>query len=252
VRLPLCAAVAHAASVLLADAAIKQQQQQHASEGATAAAAAAEPEELACSSSDAAVMLPSVVILGRCCMVWAEQLRAHPTLPQQQPVDPCSSQEQQRQQHWRGLNEARGLNIIGILSVVQQWLQAGSTCAQLVAAGYAPRAVLEQLQEVSAAWQALQDRPPDTAGALVAAQLLQSTGLALCSFAVPCMCNNPGCTSMAGLTELASVSGRSCICGGCRVARYCGRACQRAAWKQHKPVCGALSVAAGCGTWRGS
>jgi hypothetical protein len=76
-------------------------------------------------------------------------------------------------------------------------------------------------------------------------QELKSLGLALCSFAVPCMCNNPGCASMAGLSELASVSGRSCVCGGCRVARYCGRACQRAVWKQHKPVCAALSAAGG-------
>ena len=74
--------------------------------------------------------------------------------------------------------------------------------------------------------------------------LLWDTGLAMCSLAaVPCMCNNPCCTNMAGLSELATVSGRSCICGGCRVARYCSRACQRASWKQHKPVCAALTAA---------
>jgi hypothetical protein len=189
-------------------------------------------------------MLPSVVLFGRCCMVWAEGVRAHSTSPQEQEAGLCNSL-QQHQQRW-------GLKFIGSLSVVQQWLQAGSMCDQLVAAGYAPREVLEQLQEVSAAWQALQGIPPDTAAMQAAAQQLQSAGTALCSFAVPCMCNNSVCTSMVGLSELAAVSGRSCICGGCRVARYCGRACQRAAWKQHKPVCGALSAAAGCGAETGN
>jgi hypothetical protein len=139
------------------------------------------------------------------------------------------------------------LGLDRVLSVVQQWLQAGSTCDQLTAAGYAPQGVLQQLELMLAAWHNMQLNPSDTAALLGAAQQLQSTGLALCSFAVPCMCNNPGCTTMAGLSELAAVSGRSCICGGCLVARYCGRACQRAAWKQHRPVCGALGSAAGCG-----
>jgi hypothetical protein len=77
-----------------------------------------------------------------------------------------------------------------------------------------------------------------------ASQQLQAAGAALCSFAVPCMCNNQSCMNLSGLTELGLVSGRSCICAGCGVARYCGRACQRAAWKQHKPVCAALAAAA--------
>jgi hypothetical protein len=127
---------------------------------------------------------------------------------------------------------------------VRQWLAAGSTCEQLAAAGYAPQAVMQQLQKLLAR-PAIPGGVSDTATVLVHAQELKSLGLALCSFAVPCMCNNPGCTSMSRLSELASVSGRSCVCGGCRVARYCGRACQRAVWKQHKPVCAALSAAAG-------
>jgi hypothetical protein len=131
------------------------------------------------------------------------------------------------------------------LSGMQGWLAAGSTCEQLACAGYAPGAVQQLVEQMLATCHALKDNPPDTAAVLTAAQQLQSTGLALCSFAVPCMCNDPGCASMAGLSELAAVSGRSCICAGCRVARYCGRACQRAAWKKHKPVCAALSVADG-------
>jgi hypothetical protein len=132
------------------------------------------------------------------------------------------------------------------LATLQRWMAAESTCSQLGAAGYAPQlqAVLQQLLQLLAAHKALKDSPSDTAAVLIAAQQLKSTGLALCSFAVPCICNNPGCATMSGLSELASVSGRSCICAGCHVARYCGRACQRAVWKQHKPVCAALSTAA--------
>jgi hypothetical protein len=41
------------------------------------------------------------------------------------------------------------------------------------------------------------------------------------------------------------VGGRSCICAGCRTARYCSRDCQRQHWKQHKPGCKALAAAQG-------
>jgi hypothetical protein len=84
----------------------------------------------------------------------------------------------------------------------------------------------------------------DAACLLEATQQLQAAGNSMCSFAVPCLCNNPTCANLSGLTEMGLVSGCSCVCAGCRVARYCGRACQRSAWKQHKPVCGALAAAA--------
>jgi hypothetical protein len=258
-RLQLCVAVTDAALVLLADAAEKQRQQrQEEHTGATAVAAAAGGGEFGFSSGNATAVLPIVFLLGRCCMTWAELLQANSLLPQEQQEGTCSQQQQQQEevissrveqqpQQGRGDNLTSYLGLDRVLSVVQQWLQAGSTCDQLAAAGYARQAVLQQLEQVPAAWRNLQLNPSDTAALLAAAQQLQCTGLALCSFAVPCMCNNPGCTSMAGLSELAAVSGRSCICAGCLVARYCGRACQRVAWKQHKPVCAALSAAAGCG-----
>jgi len=51
-------------------------------------------------------------------------------------------------------------------------------------------------------------------------QQLQEVGTALCNaLPVPWLCNNPGCTNMAGSSELQLVGGRSCVCGGCRVAR---------------------------------
>jgi hypothetical protein len=227
-RLYYCGVAACAAAALLSGAAENQQQQQLAE--------AAAAEATCCSSSSghaaaAVAMLPSVVILGRCCMQWAQQLLT------------LSRQQQQN----RGPKLSLITGLASNLSVVQQWLGAGSTCEQLAAAGYDPPAVQQQLEQLLATLHALQENPPDTAALLATAEQFESVGLALCSFAVPCMCNNPGCTSLAGLSDLAAVSGRSCLCGGCRVARYCGRACQRAAWKRHKPVCGALSAAAAAG-----
>jgi hypothetical protein len=200
----------------------------------------------------AVAMLPSVTILGHCCMQWAEQLQKDPT----ELLDPAAMQLQQQHHHWGPqLPFLRGLAVN--MLILQQWLQTGSTCEQLTAAGFGPLPVLQQLDQLAAACVALQKPLPDTswgAKAIIgaSAQQLHSIGTALCAFAVTCMCNNPGCTSMAGLSDLGSVSGRSCICAGCLVARYCGRACQWAAWKQHKPVCGALSAAADCGAVSGA
>jgi hypothetical protein len=67
--------------------------------------------------------------------------------------------------------------------------------------------------------------------------------MACSMFAVPHCCNNPGCSNLAGPSELAIVSGKSCICGGCQVARHCGKSLQKAHWKQHKPVCEMLQAA---------
>jgi hypothetical protein len=131
---------------------------------------------------------------------------------------------------------------------VLQCLQACSTQEQLVAAGYAPQQLPQQLQAMVAALRAAHDSDvggqPDAECVRAAIQQLQAAGRALCSFATPCLCNNPNCSNLSGLTEVGLVSGRSCICAGCRVARYCGRACQRAVWKQHQRVCAALAVAA--------
>jgi hypothetical protein len=236
------AAAAVAASSLLAAASSQQEQQQKQQQKQQQGLVGAAAVGACCGSSTpagAVAALPAVVILGRCFMQEPE-IRTLGALSLQH-------QESSSQQQLQGIAVPFAWDTSALLSGVQRWLQAGSTCEQLAAAGYAPLPVQQQVQQLLATWQAQEDSPSDTAR-LLAAQQLQSTGLALCSFAVPCMCNNPGCTSMAGLSELTAVSGRSCICGGCRVARYCGRACQRAAWKQHKPVCVALSAAAAGGS----
>jgi hypothetical protein len=159
----------------------------------------------------------------------------------QQQASSSSAVKQQQGEEEGCEYECLKLDHGALLAIVQQWIATGSTCNHIAAAGYAP---LPMQQQLLATGKALQDKASDTPAILAAAQQLHGTGLALCSFAVPCMCNNPGCQSVAGVSELAAVSGRSCICAGCRVARYCGRACQRAAWQQHKHVCGALSEAA--------
>jgi hypothetical protein len=220
-------AAAHAASALLVAA----------TSGAVARASG---------HADAAAMLPFAVILGHCFVQCAHQLQEDPILFLGKLHGPCTcSSQEQVQAFWSTASLKR------LVSVMQQWLAAGSTCSTS-AAGYAPLPVLQQLEQLLLTSQALQDSPPDTAAIHLAAQQLQSTGLAICSFAVPSMCNNPRCTSMLGLSELATVSGRNCMCGGCRVAHYCGRACQRAAWKKHKPFCAALSAAAGDGGGTGA
>ena len=228
----------YAVMALLAGSAANNQQQQLAE---AAGAGATDPSD---GNVAAVCLLPNVVILGRCCMQWAEQMQAEVTLLQEEQ-ELCSGQQQQpRDADSSTAQDYLQWGFIARLSVVRRWLAADSTCGQLTAAGYMPLPVLHQLEQLLAIDE---PSPSDTAARLAAAQQLRSTGLTLCSFPVPCMCNNPGCTSMEGLSELAAVSGRSCICGGCRVARYCGRACQREAWQQHKPVCAALSAAAAAG-----
>jgi hypothetical protein len=237
-----CRAAAGSAALMLLTSAAAHTHQQRAGPAAAAAGAAAAD----CSSGNAAAvsMLPSVAILGRCFLQWGEQLQAE-TTPPREPQQPSSTQ--QEQQHSANSMEMEHLmkyDFIALAPVLQQSLASGSTCNQLLAAGYVLQPVQQQLEQLVATCQILQDDSSDTAALLAAAQQLQSTGLALCSFAVPGMCNHLGCTSMAGLSELASVSRRSCICAGCLVARYCSRACQCAAWKKHSRVCRALSAAA--------
>jgi hypothetical protein len=130
-----------------------------------------------------------------------------------------------------------------LAATVREWVGDldAPTHAQLVAAGCAPQQLQQQLDALLSAQQGTHQGLTDASLAALVQQL-QATGAMLSRIAVPHFCNNAACTNLGGPTELQLVSGRSCICAGCHIARYCGRACQRAAWKQHKPVCNALAA----------
>jgi hypothetical protein len=87
----------------------------------------------------------------------------------------------------------------------------------------------------------LQDGVSEATGSQAAAW--RSLGVSLTSLAFPYACNNPTCSNLAGPQELQLVNGRSCVCGGCRVAHYCSRTCQWQHWKAHKPVWQAIAAA---------
>jgi hypothetical protein len=56
---------------------------------------------------------------------------------------------------------------------------------------------------------------------------------------VPGVCGNVLCGRLEGASAVGAVRGRvGSLCGGCRAAWYCCKACQRAAWEAHRDVCG--------------
>jgi hypothetical protein len=256
-----CLAAGHTAVELLAmalvpaasiggSAAPEQQSQSPPSSAAAAGATAA-------AAQPAVTYLPSLVIFGRCLLQWAQQLQ------QQAPELPLlGSGDQQHRQHWGTLMYEHGAARVCIPglregSAITPWEQMESLVAtvcewadgidppaqaQLAAAGCPPQQLQQQLEALLSAQQDTQQGLTDASLAALVQQL-QQTGAMLNSIAVPNFCNNLACANLSGPTEVRLVSGRSCVCAGCRVARYCGRDCQRAAWKQHKLVCKAVAAA---------
>jgi hypothetical protein len=139
------------------------------------------------------------------------------------------------------------------LANVVQWLAAAGTMQQLIALGYQPQDMQQQLAGAAEALESLCEDLPTaeplggggTTALLKEIQMqLHAASTVMACFAMPHACNNPACSNVSGPSEAQLVGGRSCICAGCRIARYCGRACQGAMWRQHKPVCKALAAAA--------
>jgi len=197
-------------------------------------------------------LLPILVLFGRCCLIWAQQLQQ--AVPEQN-LEHRSFTPFVDVLLWLcfgAIQDTAGSTTTACNRIVSQalsWLTAPAVAQQLAAAGYQTQQLSQLCQELSSAcmtaaeaWQPSEDLTEATAMALV--QQLQVTGSALAGLAVPTMCCNPSCSNITGPLDLQLVSGRSCLCGGCRTARYCSRACQKAAWKLHKPACSALAAAA--------
>jgi hypothetical protein len=235
----------HLAPQLLASCALQQQQQQQqqAEESHTLHELQHEGPALVCiprlrqGTPDALddVLNNSIGTLSR----WVNGLAAQ-ALADQLVAARCSPQQQQQKQQ----EQQAVLTQLAVADCAQQQqLQRKQHAAltQLAAAGCAPQQLQQQLDALLTA---LQDPQQMDAGLAALVQQLQATGRMLCSIAVPHFCNNPACGNLSGPTDVLLVSGRSCLCAGCLTARYCGRDCQRVAWKQHKPVCKALAAAA--------
>ena len=225
---------------------------------ATAAGAAQQP---------AVDYLPSLVIFGRCCLQWAEQLQQQ---AQGLILLAAALLQQERQYQEALLYEHSVANLCvpglrqeaatlpgemleSLVGMVFGWvggLESAACLEQLAAAGCSPQQLQQRLDLLLAAQQGTQQGLTEASLAALVQQL-QVTGRMLCGIAVPHFCNNLACGNMSGPTEVRLVSGRSCLCAGCLTARYCGRDCQRAAWKQHKPVCKALAASAAAAAAQG-
>jgi len=198
-----------------------------------------------------------LVLLGRCCLLLAGLLKSALAADRPSTAVPAL------QQAMVGAAVQLPSVLINTLlycatsiSSAQDWLQLSSTSAQLTAAGYSPKNLLQQLQSTAAAVQGA-----DAADGLktvprgwvqAAAQALKALGVTLNTLAIPHACNNPRCSNLSGPSELQLVGGCSATCAGCLTGRYCSKLCQRAHWKQHKPVCKALAAAAAAASTGGT
>jgi hypothetical protein len=207
--------------------------------------------------------LPNLVLFGRSCLFWAEQLGQQTPelllLAVQQP------QVQQQQGGVQMVHNAARMCVPGwrageaaptavpclleqLVGSVISWVgcitSPAAQAALAAAAGGDLQEFRQQLEALPAAQQAMRQEGVRDASLAALVQQLQATGTMLSSVAVLRFCNNPACVTISGPTEAQLVSGHSCICAGCRIARYCGRVCQRQAWSRHKAVCKALAAAA--------
>jgi hypothetical protein len=183
------------------------------------------------SDSDAVALVPWLVSLGRCCTA------AFVILQQSQAGATMLSPEAVAASHV--FTEPMNNALRDVAAALHGWLQGSNASAQLAAAGYSSQLLVEQSQ-----WAVQAGQDAVQAGtALVPLERLQQLGLALSNLPFGTACNNPRCIALAGLSEQLLVVGRARLCAGCLMARYCCRACQVVAWKQHRPACKAVASA---------
>jgi len=234
----------------------------------TAAATAAAPS----SRRTGQGMVPWLVLLGRCCLQWATVLEGLCTPYSSTPPPQQQQQQQQQQQCQAPAPEAAAEAERAAVTDLQ-----AQKCFQYV---YAQADRIRSMQSVFSLW--LTDNKQQLPRTLNPEALIQSeaglmnafytacgyslfgaqgvkgeacvharellkhlrdVGVRLTSFPTSHACNNPACSSIHGFSEAQLVGGRSCICAGCRKARYCSRDCQRQHWEHHKPVCQGLAGA---------
>jgi hypothetical protein len=201
-------------------------------------------------SNDVLRKLPCVVLFGRCCALLADSFVE---------LDITTAMPPNESKFVRYFAQQ---SFAASCDIVAEWLRGAEP--QLSAAGYRVEAMQQQLGPLGAAAAAAVEAVRVHAVAIAArkaaaadvvrtaqaavgefVQQLRAFATAAAAVAVPNFCNNPSCGNASGVSEAALVSGRSCICSRCRIARYCSRECQVQHWKQqHKLVCQALAAAA--------
>jgi len=218
-------------------------------------------------------MLPWLVLMGRCCLYWADHLWQ--LFVVKDASAPAGSSTQAAVLKAKPAHRVHGMRLtsLGLESSLDVFFKIDPfklgrfpnfrfitnivtafghymdvNRATFTAAGYDTAAWEQQMEALLRAVRAAQpaegSNEPNADAARSLVQQLRSFGLTLTSLAISSACNNAACTNMAPPSELALVKGSSRTCAGCRTARYCSKACQTQSWKQHKPVCKALAAAA--------
>ena len=213
---------------------------------------------------DPASRLPGVVLFGRCCLLWAQELNANlPSMLAQL----AASQRAGSSSSTVGLSSLKSLlftlyiavwvffsrafpgspefafppsHLHLLVDMTSRWITKHADV--IAAAGVDAEGLLQQLEQLLAAQEVAAASTSQVAAAVVdLARELLATGKACCSVPLKILCNNPVCGVADGPSEVKLVGGGMGLCKGCHGVRYCSKTCQSQHWKQHKPVCKALA-----------